>query len=67
MCGDLRYILEPYYRSLIDPFKEPFKGTPKRIGSYTRRLRLRVLLSRPHLVGTLAKPLLLGDLEGFGV
>ena len=21
--------IEPYYRSLIDPFKEPFKGNPK--------------------------------------
>ena len=24
------YIIEPYYRSHIDPLKEPFKGTPKR-------------------------------------
>ena len=27
--------MEPYYRSLIDPFKEPFKRTPK-IGPYTK-------------------------------
>ena len=23
------YIIEPYYRSLIDPFQEPFKKAPK--------------------------------------